>query len=208
MKAKGLLSLVGGVLMLSLASQAEAQGFKIVPWVGLYAPTDDLGSVQAVNFGKRESTLAYGANLEFGRSDRVVNFRIGGSYGTDSDVPIEGVGCPACAARSTLLTASGTILLRPIPNMPVFRPYLLAGAGAKWYDFDFDSDEVGDFIEDQTQFAGVGGLGFTLFPDGALSLFAELTDYISGFDFEGDDDSDLQHDLFFKAGLSIGIGRR
>ena len=48
-------------------------------------------------------------------------------------------------------------------------------------------------------------------PNGAVNLMVELTDYISGFDFEDGNTSttsNTQHDLFFKAGLSIGFGSR
>jgi hypothetical protein len=175
----------------------------------MYAPTKELGSVQAIEFGKKESTLAYGASLEFGRADGVFNFRFDGGYASSSDVPIEGVGCAACELRSTVLTAAGALVIRPLPMLPVLRPYAVVGAGAKWYDFEFNQ-AADQFLSDQTKFTALGGIGVSLFPGGQVSLFAELSDYISGFDFDENNlaSADRQHDLFFKAGLAIGIGPR
>jgi len=208
MKAKRVGVLAIAVALVAVGTEAEAQGFRVRPWIGMYAPTSELGSVQAVEFGKKESTLAYGAALEFGQADRFLNFRFDAAYATSSDVPIADVGCAACELRSTVLTATGAVVIRPFP-LPAIRPYAVVGAGAKWYDFEFGNGTV-DFIEDQTKFTAMGGLGVTLFPGGPLSLFAELTDYMSGFDFDSNDfdGADSQHDLFFKAGLSIGIGPR
>lgn len=208
MNAKRVGALLGVVLLAGFASKASAQGFRVRPWIGMYAPTADLGSVQAIEFGEKESTLAYGATLDFGQANSPIGFRFDAAYATDSDVPIEGVGCQNCELRSTVLTAAGAFVIRPLPMLPVVRPYAVAGAGAKWYEFDFD-DTLDEIVSDQTKFTALAGLGLTFFPDSPISLFAELTDYISGFEFDDDDaESDTQHDLFFKAGLSIGIGPR
>jgi hypothetical protein len=201
--------LLGVALLAGFSSQASGQGFRVTPWVGMYAPTTNLGGVQALEFGEKESTFAYGATLDFGQANRVVGFRFDAAYATSSDVPIEGVGCQTCELRSTVLTAAGALVLRPFPTLPAVRPYAVAGLGAKWYEFDFD-DPIDEAVSDQTKLTGLGGLGLTFLPDSPISIFAELTDYISGFDFDDDDaiESQTQHDLFFKAGISIGIGPR
>ena len=199
------------VLALAAAGPAGAlaQGLRIAPSVGMYAPRSQLGDIQGpaglVDFGKKESTLAYGLSLDLGRSDRPVAFRFGVVYAGRSDVPIDGVGCTNCQLRSTLLAASAGLVVQPLPSVPVLRPYALLGAGAKLYNFDPDTF-TGELVEDQAQFVGHFGLGARLFPGAALAFFAELSDYVSGFEFV-DGDGDLQHDLFFLVGVTLGLGR-
>jgi opacity protein-like surface antigen len=195
--------------LVAVAGEVQAQGLRVSPWIGMYAPTAKLGSVQAIEFGEKESTLAYGATLDFGGSNSLLGFRIDGAYATNSDVPIDGVGCTSCELRSTVLTAAGALVLRPFP-MPMLRPYAVAGLGGKWYDFDIDAN-LENTLKDQTKFTALAGLGVAFFPNSPINLVVELTDYISGFDFEDGNvstTSNTQHDLFFKAGLSIGLGSR
>ena len=202
-------ALAAMVLAFGVPAAAGAQGLRISPSVGMYAPRSELGNIQGpaglVDFGKKESTLAFGLNFDLGRSDRPVGFRFGVSYAGRSDVPIDGVGCTNCQLRSTLLAASADLLVQPLPSMPVLRPYALLGAGAKLYNFDVDSFTMG-FVEDQAQFVGHFGLGARLFPTGGMGLFAEISDYVSGFEFT-DGNGDLQHDLFFMVGVTLGFGR-
>jgi len=200
---------MAAVAWVAMAGEAAGQGLRVSPWIGMYAPTAKLGTVQAIEFGEKESTLAYGATLDFGGRNQVLGFRIDGAYATNSDVPIEGVGCTNCELRSTVLTAAGALVLRPLP-MPLVQPYAVGGLGAKWYDFDIDAN-LGNTLRDQTKFTGLAGLGVVFFPSSSVNLMVELTDYISGFDFDDGNastTSNTQHDLFFKAGLSIGLGSR
>jgi hypothetical protein len=203
------MTLLGLGAAVSVTGPVSGQGLRLSPWIGMYAPTAELGRVQAIEFGEKESTLAYGATLDFGRSSQFLGFRFDGAYATNSDVPIAGVGCTNCELRSTVLTAAGALVLRPFPT-PLVRPFAVGGLGAKWYDFDFDGN-VGQILEDQTKFTALAGVGATFFPNSQVNLVVELTDYVSGFEFEGGNvatTSNTQHDLFFKAGLSIGFGSR
>jgi len=193
-----LTTLAGGV------QQANAQKIQLRPWAGLYAPTVELGSVQAIEFGKKESTLAYGLDVNFGGGP--IAFRLGAGYAGNSDIPIVGVGCTNCAARATVLVGTGGVVIRPFP-IPVVRPYAVAGLGAKWYDFDFDNATLDALISDQAKFTAQLGAGVDLFPGGMLSLFVEVSDYMSGFDFKANGTSNTQHDLMLKLGLSLGPGR-
>jgi hypothetical protein len=192
-------------LSLAGAGGASAQGVQLRPWIGLYAPTNDIGSVQAVEFGKKESTLAYGADLDFGSGP--IGFRLGGAFASNSDVPVRGVGCNTllCDTRATVLTGTGALLFR-VP-LPVVHPYAVAGAGAKWYNFDFDDSGLDELIDDQAVFTGQLGLGATV-SAGGIGLFAEVSDFISGIDFENSGESNTQHDLVFKAGIALGFGAR
>jgi opacity protein-like surface antigen len=189
--------------MAVMAAQPAAAQMRLSPWIGLYAPTSDLGSVQAVEFGRKSSTLAYGADLGFGGGG-LIGFRVGGGFASDSEVDFDDQSCVSCEIRATVLTATGAIVLRPLP-LPGIRPYLVAGAGWKWYDFDFDGDVEGQ-LEDQSNFTWQGGVGVQFNPEGSLGLFAELSDFVSEFDFEDGSTGNTQHDLVLKAGVSLRLG--
>jgi hypothetical protein len=186
-----------------LAARPVEGQIRLSPWIGLYAPTNDLGSVQAIDYGKKASTLAYGADLELG-GPGMLGFRLGGGYATNSEIDFDDVACIGCELRSTVLTATGGIVLSPLP-LPVFRPYAVIGAGYKWYDFDFDG-AIGSQLEDQGKFTWQVGLGAVVSPTGGLGVFAELSDFVSEIDFRNGSSGNTQHDLVLKAGLSFRLG--
>jgi hypothetical protein len=187
---------------------AEAQ-LSLRPSVGMYMPVSELGQVEGVaglvELGKAESTLAYGVAVEFGP------VRANLAYAGDSDVPIDGVGCETCSARTTMLVGTAALAIRPIPEIAFFQPYLLAGGGLKRYNFDpenFDEEGLDGILDDQNQFAGQLGIGLDL-SFGGLGLFTELNDYISKVELAPDDedfdwDSDLQHDMIWSLGIALG----
>lgn len=179
---------------------------RLIPQGGLYASVTDLGQVdtgdEVLNVGEHATSLALGLTLEMG-AERALAFRLGGLYGTDSEVPVGGIGCEgaACDLKSTVLGLSGSLVLRPIPYGSPFRPYILGGGGLKRYAFDFDSDSpVKDAFDDESLAAAVLGLGFD-WDIGILRGNLELTDYISGSIF---DDGDSQHDFFLTVGIILG----
>jgi hypothetical protein len=185
-------------------SGADAQGLRLTPWLGLYAPTSDVGAVQAVEFGKQKSTLAFGGDLDIGGSS-FLGLRASGSFATSSDVPIDGVGCAACETRRNVFALTGGLVLRPLP-LPGIRPYATAGAGIKWYDFNHDGQGVNALLNDQQQFTFNIGAGVLLMPASPMGIVIEANDYMSRFEFESGEKSDTQHDLFLKIGLSFGMG--
>jgi hypothetical protein len=194
------------ILGLTILPPSLSAQLRIIPQGGLYVPVTDLGTVNttdgAWNVGKRESSLAYGLTLEFS-SASAVSFRVSGIYGSDSEVPVGGVGCEgsACNLRSTVLGLSGGIALRVLPQGFPLRPYLLAGGGLKRYDFDVRSDSpVRDALGEEAKAAAVLGLGFD-WDIGILRGVVELTDYISGSLVE---DGNRQHGFFLTLGLILG----
>lgn len=193
-----LLAFLAGTAACALPSASSGQ-VRLVPQVGLYAPTTDLPSPgDAVEFGKRESSLAFGAALE------VANFRLGVLHATDGDVPIEGVGCTDCA-RSTVTTATASLVIRPLPRIAVVQPFVLLGAGVKRYDFtveDLEDEGAQAVLSDENDLTGHLGLGVEL-GLGGLSLLVELQDLVNRFDPEGAD-AGFQHDLFLTVGLALG----
>jgi hypothetical protein len=191
--------------LLLLPSAGEAQ-VRLIPQAGLYAAVTDLGTVDssegALNVGEQESSLALGLTLDFG-SDGPLGFRLSGIYGTDSEVPVGGIGCTGadCKLRSTLLGLSAGAVLRPFPAGFPLRPYVLAGGGIKRYSFDFGSDSpLQDALGDESVATGVLGVGV----DWNLAILkgnVEITDYLSGSVVDG---GDTQHDFFFMVGLILG----
>lgn len=191
--------------------RAAAQGVRLIPQVGLYVPLSDLGRAgtgeDAVEIARMESTLALGLALELA-ARRPLSFRVNGVYGTQSDVPVERVGCPDCRARSTVALLTGSAVFRPIPNLIVAQPYLQGGAGLKRYDFDLDharQEGVDAFVSDRNEFTGQLGVGVEVNLALARLLF-EVSDFISGFrpgnGVSGE--GNTQHDFFITVGLAVG----
>jgi hypothetical protein len=185
-------------------------GLRILPQVGLYAPLTDLTAVtdsgeNLFEAGKKSSTVALGLAVEVG------SLRAQMAYATASDVPIGGVGCTNCDARSTLLTATVGVVVRPLPQILFVNPYFVLGAGFKRYDFDpGDLTENGGWssvLKDQTQFAGQIGAGIELTLLG-LAPRIELSAYLSRFEPgegpEGTEESDFQTDLFMMLAIPLG----
>jgi len=196
------------LLLGALAPAPASAQVRLLPQVGLYAPVSDLGSVTGVqearSFGERESSFAYGVAAEIGPPDGTT-FRVTGLYGTDGEVPVGGVGCTAaaCEVRSTVLSLTGSVVLRPIPRIVLVQPYIVAGGGLKRYDYDFGSDTsvreaLGDDANELTGQLGVG-VDWTL---GIVNGTLELSDHVSGSVLE--DGGDTQHDFFLTLGLYLG----
>lgn len=192
-----------GALVFSAPGDAQ---IRLIPQVGLYASVSDLGTVDTPDgvqtLGEQGTSLAYGLTLDIS-SAKVIGYRITALYGSDSEVPVDGIGCTggACDLRSTLLGVSAGIVLRPIPVSSPFRPYILAGGGIKRYDFDFEAESpLKDAFGDESVATAVLGLGFD-WNLGILKGNLELADYISGSFLK---DGDRQHDFFLTVGLILG----
>ena len=199
--ASTLLLLAGATLPAPGAAQV-----RLIPQGGLYVSVSDLGTVESVegarDVGERESSLALGLGLDM-RWERSLGFRLTGIYGTDSEVPVGGIGCTGseCELRSTLLGLSAAAVFRPVPVGSPIRPYVLGGGGWKRYDFDPGSDTVlQDAFDDESRGAAVWGVGFD-WNVGILKGNLELTDYVSGSVL---DDGPSQHDFFLMIGVVLG----
>ena len=204
MNRKTTLAIIALLLLLAMPKRASAQ-LRFIPQAGLYAPVSDLGEVDTGSeiweLGKRESSLAYGLGIELG-GEGVASLRLGAVYGSESEVPIDGVGCTgaACTLRSTVLTGTAALIVRPIPGLAVVKPYLVLGGGLKRYDFDFQNEGFGDLFGDESEATGRLGLGLG-FDLGAAGIRLEVSDYFNGAVFSN---GDTQHDFIVTLGLSIG----
>ncbi len=213
----------GGALLLTLfvgPSPAEAQtSVRLLPQVGAYSPLGELGEIRsngetAIGAGRRSSTLAWGLGLEAGPARAGTSLRLHLGYGTNSEIPVWGLECQGCSARSTLLTANAAAVLRPIPRLVLVQPYLMVGAGVKRYDFevqDMEGERWRDLLRDQTRPAGQLGLGVEASLLGLRTQW-ELNGFVSRFQ-EGsngsgpgssNNGSSLQTDLILTLSIPLG----
>ncbi len=202
----GALAAPAAMLVALLAPAAVRGQARLIPQGGLYASVSNLGTVESIegarDVGERETSLALGLTLDMG-SSRSLGLRLTGLYGSDSEVPVEGIGCEgsACELRSTMLGLSASLVFRPVPAGFPIRPYVLGGGGLKRYEFDPGSDAVLKTIfGKESKSAAVWGVGF----DWSLVILKgnlELTDFVSGSVLDG---GDSMHDLFLTVGIILG----
>jgi hypothetical protein len=192
-----------------LATPVQAQ-MRLIPQVGLYQQFSDLPSVGAgAQQIKKEASFAFGAAIELGQPNKV-SFRVNVLRATASEVPVTDIGCQnqTDCARSTVSSATATLALRPLPNIILVQPFLLAGGGVKRYNYTAENlrnEGLRSLLNDQNQLTGHLGVG-TEVNLGLLRLTGEVSDMLSKYD-DGQNTSasdDLQHDVFVTVGLVIG----
>lgn len=193
-------------------AQVPGLDVSLVPKVGFYMAAADLATAAAAAgeiVDDRGGSLAVGLGLDFAVPVAPVSFRVGFDYVTSSEFTYQDTAAVESTGEQTMLAIAGDIVLRPIPRLLVLQPYLLAGAGVKRYDFSFeeaagDTDIEDAFPESQTDFTLHAGLGLDL-GLGPIALVAEAGDYISWYEAEGGDGSELQNDVFLMAGIRVGL---
>lgn len=211
MRRLGTLLLVSTALGLPNSVRAQVPGIdvQLVPKIGLYSPASDLTEAAEAFEGAREDrggSLAVGLGLDLALPFSPVDFRVGFDYVASSEITFEGFAPEESTIDQQMLALAADVVLRPLPRLVVVQPYLLAGAGVKRYDFE-PADAaagLGAFDESVTDFALHGGVGLDI-GFGPLAVVAEVSDYVSWFEIEGADDSEMQHDLFFMAGIRVGM---
>jgi hypothetical protein len=184
--------LSGAVLLASVASGASAQ-VTITPMVGGYIPASDIHQVSsgAQNVAKsRDGTLSLGANIGFGALRATLAYASGTTIKNASSQEI---------GKGSVGTAAADLVIRPLPRVLV-QPYLVAGAGEKFYRYD---DAATLFTGGNKQaFGWHGGLGADVML-GSIGVAAELTDFVS----KGADDKWDVHDAFLMVGLKLRLGQ-
>jgi hypothetical protein len=206
-----------GVLALAAApagAQVPGVGLELVPKVGFYTAAADLEAATSAAgeiVDDRGGSLALGLAVDFGVALMPVSFRVGFDYVSGSEftyADTTGADLEA-TGEQTMLALAGDIVLRPLPRLVIVQPYLLAGAGVKRYDFEFSEVDTGSdaeevFPDSQTDFTLHAGLGLDL-GLGPIALVAEVSDYVSWYEAEGGEGTELQNDLFLMAGIRIGL---
>ena len=196
------------------AAQVPGVGLELVPKVGFYTAAADLEAARTAAgevVDDRGGSLALGLAVDFGVALMPVSFRVGFDYVSGSEftyADTTGADLEA-SGEQTMLAIAGDVVLRPLPRLVIVQPYLLAGAGVKRYDFSFSDVDAGSdaesvFPESQTDFTLHAGLGLDL-GLGPIALVAEASDYVSWYEAEGGDGTELQNDLFVMVGIRVGL---
>jgi len=152
--------------------------------LGAAAPTDE---VWYLRLDRMRGTPTFGAVAQLSWPGAHAGVRVHGVYALESDVPgnfscYPGLACPSVllntTARVSVWGAAADFMLAPLPRDGVLRPYLLAGAGLRIYQFSWPAAAVlvqaGDHVERALMLHG--GIGLELDVAGA-PLWLEVSDY-------------------------------
>jgi hypothetical protein len=183
--------LVTMLACLATASTLSAQ-ISVTPMIGGYVPATDVNQIggSAENIAKtREGTLSLGLNVGLGPLRGTLAYASGTTIKNASSQNI---------GKGNVLAAAADLVIRPLPRVLV-QPYLLAGAGKKFYRYDA-SAALGSSVDKQA-FALHGGVGADL-SLGKLGVVAELTDFLS----KGAVDKWNAHDAFLMFGVKVPLG--
>lgn len=188
---KVLRAVLSTTILLGIATVARAQ-IVVEPMVGGYVPASNVNQVQgsATDIAKtRDGTLSLGLNVDFGMLRGTLAYASGTTIKNANKQDI---------GKGNVLAAAADLVIRPLPRILV-QPYLIAGAGEKFYKYDQSSTlAVGG---DDRAFAFHGGIGADLML-GHVGVAAELTDFMS----KGADSKWNVHDAFLMVGLRLPIG--
>jgi hypothetical protein len=181
----------------ALPATGQAQ-VSITPQIGVYVPGDDFESLRSgadsVSVNK-EGALALGLNVEFGFLRGSV------AYASAAKINRRGVSGDSEVGEGKLLAVAGDVVLRPIPRLLILQPYLIAGAGLRRADYDYDTDGLSNaFPENTSDFALHAGIGADVML-GPLGVTAEITDFIS----KNEDDKWKRHDGFGFVGVKLKL---
>jgi hypothetical protein len=178
------------VAALAVPTVARAQA-SLTPMVGGYVPAGTLTQVRegASDIATtRNGTLSLGLNLDVGP--------LRGSLAYASGTTIRNANRQDIG-KGNVLGVAADLAVRPLPRILV-QPYLLLGAGQKFYKFD--ESTTASAFGDTRRFALHGGVGADLML-GSFGVVAELTDFLSK-------DADAKwndHDAFLMVGMKLRL---
>ena len=179
-------------LVVGIAPMAASQ-MTITPLSGGYIAASDLHQVSsgAQSLARsRDGTLSLGANIDFGRLRGTFAYATGTTIKNASSQEL---------GKGSMFATTADLVIRPLPRILV-QPYLVAGAGEKFYRYD---ESASVFTGGNTSAFGLhGGLGAdAMF--GSVGVAGELTDFVS----KGADDKWNVHDAFLMVGLKFRLGQ-
>jgi hypothetical protein len=188
---KSLTLIAAASVALAALTTAPAAHAQLSILAGGYVPASDVHSVTSgaqTVAEQRKGTLSLGANLELGF------LRVSGAYASGTTIQNanrQDVG------KGNVLGLAGDLVIRPLPRLLV-QPYIVAGAGQKYYKYDENSTFTSG--TSRHDFSLHGGLGADL-KLGGLGVMAELTDFVS----KDASDKWNVHDAFLMVGLKLGM---
>jgi hypothetical protein len=194
----GWLALGGLALALgAVPSSGRAQLVTVTPVVGAYHPDGDLSDVRG---SASSGTLIRDKSLALGLDVELAFLRGSLIYASGARIVGEGIEDGNRLGTGSFLAMTGDLMIRPLPRVLGFQPYLLAGAGVTRDRYSWDDDGVSDvFPADESRFALHAGVGADIMFRG-IGLMVEASDYISR-------DGGLlgRHDSFLVTGLRLRL---
>jgi hypothetical protein len=183
-------TLLSFVALVALAPVARAQ-ITITPMVGGYVPADDWSQLKtnAETYAQtRQGRRSLGLNLEVG------SFRGSIAYASNTAIkdPMRND-----IGRGNVYGVAGDVVMRPLMRM-VLQPYLVLGAGAKFYSVDEQYSQTTEI--ESRRFAAHFGAGVDLMV-GPVGVAAEITNFLNkgkGLNWNG-------HDAFAMAGVRVRL---
>lgn len=185
---------------LLVPAAAPAQMIKLTPKIGGFFRASSVDRIEdeagnSFDFERKEvSTFAFGVNVEIDLPGSPLGVRGDASVATNTSASLEGT---EGDVESSLVAASGGVVLRPLSFLPLLDPYVTGGLG--FTSTDYGADEVGELPTDRS-FAFHGALG-TDVKLGGLRVQGEVADYVSGIT----DDTEVAHNVFVTVGLGLSV---
>jgi hypothetical protein len=195
-KMSGVLAL--GLALAGIGAEAEAQGIAVTPLVGVYIPGGSFGElrsgIQDTEY-RRKATLGLGANIDLG------SLRVSAAYATGATISQDsGIGEDDEIGDGDVLSIAADLVLRPLPRLVIFQPYLFGGAGLKHQNYSFNDPLSVSTFKDESDLTLHIGLGADVMI-GRLGLIAEISDFIS----QNNNDDWKTHDAFGMVGLKLRL---
>jgi hypothetical protein len=159
-------SLMSLSVLAALPAAAHAQS--VTAMIGGYVPGSSVHQVTSdaqTLAESRQGTMSLGLNLDLGM--------LRGSLAYASGTTIQNANRQD-VGKGNVLGAAADLVIRPLPRIFV-QPYLIAGAGEKFYKYDQSAFST---ASDRRAFALHGGVGADL-NLGPVGVAAELTDFVS-----------------------------
>ena len=190
MKASKVLVSIALVAAVPMIAQAQA----VSAMFGGYLPATNVSQVttSATSVAQsRQGTLSLGANLDLGM--------LRGSFAYATGTTIQNASRQD-VGKGNVLGAAADLVIRPLPRIFV-QPYLIAGAGEKFYKYDSTATLAMNGMS-QRNFALHGGIGADMML-GGMGVVAELTDFLSK---DGATPAKWDnHDAFLMVGMKVKL---
>lgn len=200
MSIRKLIAVIPGVVAATIVATATAPsaaaqgGVELVPWAGVYIPTDNSFSTPLDNFSRDVSVIG-GARLTFWGTGHL-GFEVTGGY-----APAKVGGETVNETNTNLLVANARLLLALAPVTSKVGIFLGGGGalltrGRNTFDDDRSSTDLG----------GTLGLGFRFGggDNSRVGFRLDIEDYLYNGDFGGG--NDFQNDIVTSIGVSIALG--